>query len=72
MSAGAAAVIELLDSSASADFGAATSEELDKGEASLDKTISPDVGEELALTSVETLLELLSTQAARKNRDEKI
>jgi hypothetical protein len=61
--------VELLDSSTAAEDGSTVPAD---DTTSLDETVSLDAGEVPAFTSVETLLELLSAQAAKKTKDEKI
>ena len=67
-------MVELLDSSTAELSGAAEDGSTVPADdtASLDKAVSLDAGVFPAFTSVETLLELLSAQAAKKIRDEKI
>ena len=74
VSAGTFSATELLDSSTAELSGAAEDRSTVPADymASLDKAVSLEAGAFPAFTSVETLLELLSAQAARKNRDEKI
>lgn len=67
-------MVELLDSSTAELSGAAEDGSTVPADdtASLDKAVPLDAGVFPAFTSVETLLELLSAQAAKKNNVEKI